>query len=322
MATIIETNGKFKVQIRRQGVRKFRTFARRAEALRWAKEAEREILLERQTNYSDMTLAEAFDCFTARECPRRKGAAREITILRKFRRDNPRLVLQPLAKITKGDVASWRDRRLTEVSPPSVRREWILLSSLYNIASRDWGLELPPNPFCQVRKPASGKPRCQRITPAQSQMFLEALDYRGQVLQARQKVAWAFLFALETACRRSEILALQPEDVQGDAILLRDTKNGDSRLVPLSPEAKRLLDLVSLPLGLTPAAFNALFRRHRPVELAHIHFHDTRHEALSRMALKINNPMTLAKISGHRDLKILLNTYYNPNGADLIGLLD
>ena len=33
-------------------------------------------------------------------------------------------------------------------------------------------------------------------------------------------------------------------------------------------------------------------------------------------------PMTLAKISGHKDVKILLNTYYNPQGEDLAGLLD
>lgn len=39
-------------------------------------------------------------------------------------------------------------------------------------------------------------------------------------------------------------------------------------------------------------------------------------------ALKINNPLMLAKISGHKDLKILLDTYYNPNGSDLVGLLD
>ena len=92
--------------------------------------------------------------------------------------------------------------------------------------------------------------------------------------------------------------------------------------MPLSPEARRLLALVGLPLGITPAQVDALFRKYRPPELAHIRFHDTRHEALSRMAQKIHNPMTLAKISGHQDVKILLNTYYNPQGEDLAGLLD
>lgn len=32
--------------------------------------------------------------------------------------------------------------------------------------------------------------------------------------------------------------------------------------------------------------------------------------------------MDLAKISGHRDIKILLNTYYTPDAASLADLLD
>ena len=43
-----------------------------------------------------------------------------------------------------------------------------------------------------------------------------------------------------------------------------------------------------------------------------LHFHDTRREACSRLAKKVD-VMTLAKISGHRDIKMLLNTYYAPD---------
>ena len=50
-----------------------------------------------------------------------------------------------------------------------------------------------------------------------------------------------------------------------------------------------------------------------------LHFHDTRREALSRLAKKVD-VMTLAKISGHRDIKILLNTYYAPDMSDVAGL--
>ena len=53
-----------------------------------------------------------------------------------------------------------------------------------------------------------------------------------------------------------------------------------------------------------------------------LHFHDTRREALSRLAKKVD-VMTLAKISGHRDIKILLNTtYYAPDMSDEAELLD
>ena len=52
---------------------------------------------------------------------------------------------------------------------------------------------------------------------------------------------------------------------------------------------------------------------------ADLHFHDSRREALSRLAKKVD-VMTLAKISGHRDIKILLNTYYAPSVEDVVGV--
>ena len=53
---------------------------------------------------------------------------------------------------------------------------------------------------------------------------------------------------------------------------------------------------------------------------ADLHFHDTRREALSRLSKKVD-VMTLAKISGHRDIKILLNTYYAPDMSEVANLL-
>ncbi|BBF09344.1 integrase [Haemophilus influenzae] len=49
------------------------------------------------------------------------------------------------------------------------------------------------------------------------------------------------------------------------------------------------------------------------LENANLHFHDTRRE---RLAEKVD-VMVLAKISGHRDLSILQNTYYAPDMAEI-----
>lgn len=53
---------------------------------------------------------------------------------------------------------------------------------------------------------------------------------------------------------------------------------------------------------------------------ADFHFHDPRREALTRLAQKFT-VMELAKISGHRDLSILQNTYYAPDILSLAGKL-
>ncbi|MFP3656085.1 integrase, partial [Burkholderia sp. SIMBA_052] len=51
-----------------------------------------------------------------------------------------------------------------------------------------------------------------------------------------------------------------------------------------------------------------------------LHFHDSRAEALTRMSRKVD-VMTLARISGHADLRILQRTYYRESAADIAARL-
>ena len=99
------------------------------------------------------------------------------------------------------------------------------------------------------------------------------------------------------------------------------TKNGSSRTVPLSKRAVELLEKLKnihpeRVFDVDDGTRDALFRRAvLSQEIKDLHFHDLRREALTRMAKKVD-VMTLAKISGHKDVRILLNTYYNP---DIVG---
>ena len=47
-----------------------------------------------------------------------------------------------------------------------------------------------------------------------------------------------------------------------------------------------------------------------------MHFHDTRAEALTQLSRKVD-VMTLAKISGHKDLSIMQNTYHRETAEDI-----
>lgn len=65
--------------------------------------------------------------------------------------------------------------------------------------------------------------------------------------------------------------------------------------------------------------FNLIWRRMRQqLWIKDLHFHDTRHEAISRMVRDLNIPVEkLAKITGHKDIKTLVNVYYNPTVDEL-----
>jgi integrase len=96
--------------------------------------------------------------------------------------------------------------------------------------------------------------------------------------------------------------------VSGNVAYLSDTKNGTPRAVPLS--ARALAIWQEGPFNLTPARLDAHFRQIRErAGLPDIHYHDSRRTAASRLA-KILNPYELARMLGHKDLSMTLNTYY------------
>lgn len=57
--------------------------------------------------------------------------------------------------------------------------------------------------------------------------------------------------------------------------------------------------------------------------LSEIKFHDTRHEAITRLVNNQKLPVeVLAKVTGHKNIKVLVNTYYNPDVDDIADMID
>ena len=104
-------------------------------------------------------------------------------------------------------------------------------------------------------------------------------------------------------------------------VRLYDTKNGSKRDVLLSKEAIRLLELLPRKAGKKVFTTNqtsiaVIFRR--SLEMANIKeliFHDTRHEALTRLARKLE-VLDLARMVGHRDPRSLM-IYYNATAEEI-----
>lgn len=68
--------------------------------------------------------------------------------------------------------------------------------------------------------------------------------------------------------------------------------------------------------GLSQAQKDALFRKLRErAAIEGLNFHDARHTAITRLARKLN-PLELARMVGHKDLKMLL-VYYNESADEI-----
>ena len=257
--------------------------------------------------------------------PSHKGADKEISRLHKLMNDYPKLMQKPITDVNQLDMIELRNDRLSKVSPSTVGRDLGVLGGVFKYARQELRI-LKTSPLLDVAKPTQAPHRERRITQEEINTILLGFNYDAtyQPLTKRQQVAWAFLFALETAMRASEITNMQWCNVYEDHVLLPDTKNGTARKVPLS---KRAVELLKLMNGLDSERVmtitqdsNALSHDFwdvvsKKLNMKDLNFHDTRHEATTRLAQKL--PIQdLAKVTGHKDLKMLMR-YYNPTVDEL-----
>lgn len=197
-----------------------------------------------------------------------------------------------------------------------------------NIGWKTWqAAKASAVPDGYVVVPKEPPPRNRRAHQHEIDAIIEATGYQRDepITKGSHEVGWAVLFAIETAMRLGEITAIEWKDVhiEGMYIHLTDTKNGLARNVPLSAEAERLLLQIkgynhprALKIGSDSLSTRFRFFRDK-CGVEGLRFHDLRHEASTRMAQIIKNPADLAKITGHTDVNILVNTYYNPTPTEV-----
>jgi integrase len=132
----------------------------------------------------------------------------------------------------------------------------------------------------------------------------------------------AFRFSCEAAMRAGEVIGMSWEDIDLDArvVHLPKTKNGRPRDVPLSGAAIGLLKqlpALSPVFGLNSSLLDALFHKIKTRALVEgLTYRNSRPAALTMLSHKVD-VMTLAKIKGHRDLRILMNTYHHETAVDV-----
>jgi integrase len=347
-------NGRWQAKIRRRGLPPVsKTFRTKAEATAWASvqesEYERGVWKDR-TVAENTTLQMILEQYARDVVPTKRGAAVESYRINTLLRDP--LSSSRLAGLTGAVMAKWRDSRLLAGAKGStVNRELNVLSAAMNWARRDLGIAFE-NPIADIRRPKNPNPRDRRLHPGEWELIERALssvdghelnvDGKHYRVGTRNELMKPVVqIALETAMRRSEIVALRWEDVDLSAATATCplTKNGKRRVVPLSSVAVTVLRSISRDgprvFPVTEGAVKLCWRRAiargrkiykaectaSGVEEDHrilydLTFHDLRHEATSRLAERLPNVIELAAVTGHEDLK-MLKRYYHPRPSDL-----
>ena len=354
MASYQQRCGSWRAIITKKGfTRLTRTFDKKADAEAWARQVESEMdrgIYVSRKEAENTPLEDALDRYEREIIPSKKGGHIEAVRIRNWKRSS--LAKRSLASIQGKDVATYRDTRLKgneekgtkPAAPNTVRLELAILSHVFTIAIKEWGMGGIINPVLHIRQPPPGKARERRVTPDEIEYIVNHTE--------SPTLANIVRIAVETGMRRGEIVGMTwgMVNLKKRTVTLPETKNGDRRIVPLSPEAVRILEGIPRridgevwglddPHSVTTAFRKAVARARAaylkdfegkrngeknakpdPSFLLDLTFHDLRHEATSRFFEKGLNPMQVAAITGHKTLQ-MLKRYTHLKAEDLAELL-
>lgn len=259
------------------------------------------------------TLKEALDYYRQNVSILKKSYAQEAYRINQIGR---MIGDQIVGEVTSVDIADYRDIRLSTynirtkrpIATSTVRLELSLLSNFFDVARIEWGAA-DTNPVSNVRKPKVPPGRDRRLTAREERLILRYAN-----AHPNKAFFSIIIIALETGMRQGEILKLTWEHINLKARIahLPDTKNGTKRDVPLSIKARDALMMMGvktkgLVFNYTSEGLKSTWRFMRiKLKIENLHFHDLRHEAISRLfELGTLDMMEIAAISGHKSLAML-----------------
>jgi len=219
-------------------------------------------------------------------------------------------------------------------SGPTINRYKSALSACFKAGiDRGW-LGLQVNPFGGIRSRKEVGNRFGRcLEDDERGRFLAACD----ASQVWRDLGLFVRLALATGARRGELLGLEWRDVdlKAGSILLRETKNGDDRRVPLLGEVRALLVERSKVRKLDdPRVFPSAKAHTKPpldkawgqakeaAQVENLRIHDLRHSCGSYLAKAGASAFQIAAILGHRSGPGLTARYVHLVAEDSRALLE
>lgn len=352
--TFDQDRGKWKAIIRRTGKQTvIKRFNGKKEAQAWATQVEAEMVTEKYANSEEKNkknrVRDVFSKYLneviSEERDQEEGLDRRPMRVRLKRSiEIVKFMNKLMTNMGPEDIDTYKRQRLSDgVTKATINRELSDFSTVFNHAYKIWKIGHAINPVKAASRftgPGVDKRREERWSDADIETMQKLAGWSEDYVPPSKRhgssehfAIWAMMVAIETSCRLGEIVNIQPRDFfpERDYVLLRQTKNGEAFKKPISKRAaeliQKLIDGQDLQAEdkLFPYSSESLGAGFRSLRkkagLTHLRFHDTRHEAISRIAKKVPNVAVLAGITGHKDAKHLFR-YVNLTPAELSSYLN
>jgi excisionase family DNA binding protein len=224
-----------------------------------------------------------------------------------------------LGAITPLDIERYRAKRLEAgIKKSTSNRELALLKRMFHLAA-DWGYS-NENPVAKVKLFSERDNLKERVLTAEEEPKLLA--------HCAPHLRPIVVFALNTGMRRGEILGLRWDEVDpaGRSVLVKRTKGGRDRIVPLNDAAAGVIKAQrekSPGSYVFPSTKGKEFMRtvdhsfRRACRLAGIvglRFHDLRHTFATRLIRRGADIITVQALLGH--YAVTVTQRYTHSGAD------
>lgn len=319
-----QKNGKYHFEIRIKGHEPVRaTFDRLTDGKIWASKIESDIHLGKHLNLKakKYTANDLIEKYIDEELPKRKSDMKKFkTQLAWWQKEIGEYFL---TNITPDLLSSCKKKLLEEPSakpqnkdgkrsPATANRYMACMSIVFTKAVKEWGL-LEKNPMFNISKEKEPRGRVRFLTDDEQEILLKACK------QISEDLLLFVLIAITSGARYSEILNLrwQDLDLRNNQYYFIDTKNGESRGVPIASvvanklnEKSKIRNLKSDYIFSTSNG-NLIYMRglfYNALAIAKIkdfHFHDLRHTAASYLAMNGASLLEIAEILGHKTLSMV-----------------
>ena len=237
---------------------------------------------------------------------------REGTLLKSIRTERNRVLAwarefgnRPLGQITRTEIEAWRREKMARCRPATINRDLSRLRRMFSLAV-EWEL-LEESPMAGIRFLRENNARTRYLSLEECQRLIASC--------IAPHIRALVTVALHSGMRLGEILDLHWYDLDfaSGFILVRDSKNGESRHVPMDATLFALFRAYPHRLG-TDLVFSSPAGGHivdvrtgflnscKRAGLIDLHFHDLRHTFASQFVMSGGDLYILKEILGHKSI--------------------